>query len=128
VDDDTLSREASEYTLKAFGCRVISAASDMEAIAKLQNQEFAPQLILADYRLEAATGIEAIQTITENLRVLFGDTFTIPALVVSGDTAPDELRRVTDHGYLMLHKPVASDDLWNALNRLLEDKAQEMEF
>jgi CheY-like chemotaxis protein/anti-sigma regulatory factor (Ser/Thr protein kinase) len=128
IDDDALSREASEHTLKAFGCRVITASSGVEAIEKLQHQEFAPQLIVADYRLEAETGIEAIRSVTENLQVLFGETFSIPAVVVSGDTAPDELRQVNEHGYPMLHKPVATEDLWGALNRLLERKAQETEF
>jgi signal transduction histidine kinase/CheY-like chemotaxis protein len=128
VDDDKHSRDASEYTLKSFGCRIIAAASAAEAIEQLELQEFAPQIIVADYRLEVGTGIEAIHALTKNLRSSFGETFSIPALVLSGDTAPDELRRVNEHGFPMLHKPVATEDLWSALNRLLEHKAREMEF
>jgi two-component system, sensor histidine kinase len=123
VDDDPLSRDGSECTLKAFGCRTLAAASSVEAIEKLQQHEFAPQLILADYRLETETGIEAIQGVTQHLRSLFGEPLSIAALVVSGDAAPGERWRVSEHGYPMLQKPVAADDLWTALNRLLEAKA-----
>jgi signal transduction histidine kinase/CheY-like chemotaxis protein len=127
VDDDPLSRDGSECTLKAFGCRTLAVASSAEAIEKLPQHEFPPQLILVDYRLETETGIEAIQRVTEDLHNLFGETLSVAALVVSGDAAPSELRPVSEQGYRMLHKPVAAEDLWTALNRLLESKALEAE-
>jgi two-component system, sensor histidine kinase len=128
IDDDRMSREASEHTLREFGCRVISASSGLDAVAKLQNQEFAPNIIIADYRMEGETGLEAIKMITENLNALFGEQFSIPALVVSGDTSPEELRRVTESGYPMLHKPVAVAAMRYEMNRQLERKAREIEF
>jgi signal transduction histidine kinase/CheY-like chemotaxis protein len=128
IDDDKMSREASEHTLREFGCRVMCASSAIDAVAKLRNQEFAPNIIVADYRMEGETGLEAIKTVNESLNALFGEQFSIPALVVSGDTSPEELRRVTDSGYPMLHKPVAVDTMRHELNRQLERKAREIGF
>ena len=128
IDDDKISREASEYTLREFGCRVLCASSGIDAVAKLQNQEFAPNIIIVDYRMEGETGLEAIKMVTDNLNALFGEGFSIPALVVSGDTSPEELRRVTESGYPMLHKPVAVAAMRDEMNRQLERKAREIEF
>lgn len=128
IDDDKLSREASEHTLREFGCRVLSASSGIDAVAKLQSQEFAPNIIIADYRMENETGLEAVRMVTENLSALFGEDFSIPALVVSGDTSPEELRRVTESGYPMLHKPVAVAAMKQEMNRQLERKAREIQF
>jgi CheY-like chemotaxis protein len=128
IDDDKLSREASEHTLKEFGCRVLCASSGLDAVAKLQNQEFAPNIIVADYRMEGANGLEAIKMVSDNLNELFGEEFTVPALVVSGDTSPEELRRVTESGYPMLHKPVAVTTMRCEMNRQLERRAREIGF
>ncbi|MFC4310904.1 hybrid sensor histidine kinase/response regulator [Steroidobacter flavus] len=122
IDDDKLSRDATEQTLKSFGCRVVSAKSGVDAVAQLQGQEFAPHILVADYRMEGETGLDAIRMVTQNLREAFGEDFSIPAIVVSGDTSPAELIKVTESGYPMLHKPVAVATLWGALNKELERK------
>jgi signal transduction histidine kinase/CheY-like chemotaxis protein len=128
IDDDKMSRDATEHTLREFGCRVLCASSGRDAIVKLQTQEFPPNIIIADYRMEGATGLEAIQMVTDNLNELFGDEFSVPALVVSGDTSPEVLRRVTDSGFQMLHKPVAVATMRSEMNRQLERKAREIGF
>lgn len=128
IDDDKMSREASEHTLREFGCRVLCASSGLDAVAKLQNQEFAPNIIIADYRMEGATGLEAIKMVSDNLTELFGAEFSIPALVVSADTSPEELQHVTESGYPMLHKPVAVATMRCEMNRQLERRAREIGF
>ncbi|MGH8174975.1 MAG: hybrid sensor histidine kinase/response regulator [Steroidobacter sp.] len=128
IDDDKMSRDASEHTLREFGCRVLCAASGLDAVDKLQKQEFPPNIIIADYRMEGATGLEAVKMVTDNLSELFGEEFFVPALVVSGDTSPEVLRRVTESGYPMLHKPVAVATMRSEMNRQLERKAREIGF
>ena len=124
IDDDEESLQATCTSLRSFGCRVVEAASGMNAIERLQNQEFVPQLVVSDYRLaDGETAIEAIAMLQENLRALSGDDFEIAALVLSGDTAPAELLRVQDAGYVMLHKPLGVDQLYEAVNRKLEQIA-----
>ena len=84
-----------------------------------------PQLVISDYRLaDGETALEAIVMLRENLRALFGAGFEIAALVLSGDTAPAELLRVQDAGFEMLHKPLGVDELYDAVNRKLEQLGQ----
>ena len=125
IDDDEESLHATSTSLRSFGCRVLEATSGMNAIERLQNQEFMPQLVISDYRLaDGETALEAIVMLRENLRALFGAGFEIAALVLSGDTAPAELLRVQDAGFEMLHKPLGVDELYDAVNRKLEQLGQ----
>lgn len=65
-----------------------------------------PDLIVADYRLEGnVTGSEAIQNIRE---ILDQD---IPAIIITGDTAPERLREAKKSGLPILHKPVHPEEL-----------------
>lgn len=120
IEDDPLARSAVVTTLQDFGCRVLAVASGVEALHALATAEFAPQLVISDYRLEdGATGLEAIRMVQENQSVLYGADFRLPALVISGDTSPQELESVSAAGYPMLHKPVPVDRLYEAINRML---------
>ena len=124
IEDDEASLRATSETLKELGCRVLAVGSGMEAIEKLQGQEFAPQLVLSDYRLEyGQTGIDAIRMVYDNQRALYGDEFLLAALVISGDTAPEELLNVQRAGYQMLHKPVKVEILHRAMNNELRELA-----
>lgn len=126
IDDNEDSLEAMRRSLEEFGSQVLAARSGLEAIERLQGQEFMPHLIVSDYRLgEGQTGIDAIRMVTENQQALYGEEFHIPALVVSGDTAPNELLRVQEAGYPMLHKPVKLDVLYREINNQLEKLARE---
>lgn len=122
IDDDEDSLRATATTLLEFGCRVLTAASGIDAIARLQGQEFMPQLILSDYRLGGGeTGIDAISLVTQNQKALYGEEFALAALLLSGDTAPAELQNVQEAGLLMLHKPVKPQDLYAQINSELEE-------
>ena len=49
-------------------------------------------------------------------RVAFEQTgFDVPAILITGDTSHDELRRATDSGHPVLFKPVQPRKLLNAL-------------
>ena len=67
-----------------------------------------------DYRLRRhASGIDTIG----RLRELAGRP--IPALVITGDTAPDRLREAQESGHPLLHKPVMAGHLRAAMRRLM---------
>jgi two-component system, sensor histidine kinase len=127
IDDEQDSCVATAFTLHRFGCRVIAASSGLDAVAKLQGQEFRPHLIVADYRLVGESGIDAIRMVIENLRALYGDDFEIPAFLISGDTKPEELENVRRAGYMMLHKPVSAEAMHVQLNELLQSLALRMD-
>lgn len=120
IDDNPESLEATAATLALFGCRVLAAASGIEALDRLQQQEQVPHLVISDLRLaQGETGIEAVRMVIDNQRALLGDAIEIPALIVSGDTSPAEMARVRDAGLAMLHKPLAVDALYAAVNAAL---------
>jgi two-component system, sensor histidine kinase len=121
IDDDPMARDGVATTLKDFGCRVLAVASGVDALHALVDAEFPPQVIVADYRLEGGqTGLDAIAMVVENQVALCGESFRLPALLISGDTSPQELKRVFDAGYHMLHKPVSIELLHRELNSVLE--------
>jgi signal transduction histidine kinase/CheY-like chemotaxis protein len=118
IDDDALVLDGMRGILQSWGCQVETAASGDAALAALSANGGKPDLIISDYRLaDGATGIEAI----ERLRVAAGAT--IPAFVITGDTAPEHLREASANGFHLLHKPVSPMALRTTVNRLLRASA-----
>ena len=106
IDDEAAIRDGLEILLGSWGCLVLTAASGTEAVHKLGQAERFPDLILSDYRLrDGETGTDAIRRIVENLGR------PVPAVLITGDTAPDRLREAQASGYRLLHKPVATEKL-----------------
>ena len=103
IDDEPSIRKAMTVLLKTWGHEVVAVSSLSEA---LQENKLKPDAIIADYRLiNEKTGIEAIQSIHR----LWGKG--IPALIVTGDSAPELLREAQSSGYAFMHKPVNSAKL-----------------
>jgi CheY-like chemotaxis protein/anti-sigma regulatory factor (Ser/Thr protein kinase) len=96
IDDEPHVLEGLSVLLKGWGMRVAGAPS---AALALETAEGPPDLIIADYRLEASTGLDAIAT----LRRRWGD---IPAIVVTADHAADVQQAVSAAHLHLLHKPV----------------------
>ena len=109
LDDEAGVREALATLMRSLGCEVSEAASTAEAL-KAQAAR-APDLVLADFRLAGRdSGLRAIAALRKRQP-------TLPALLVSGDTAEDRLRQARDAGVPLLHKPVS-------VSRLLEAMAE----
>ncbi|VAX11781.1 hypothetical protein MNBD_GAMMA25-2189 [hydrothermal vent metagenome] len=101
IDDEDEIREGMEETLKGWSCIPIVAASADDAVSQLQNGSPQPDVILADYRLRGGkNGAEAIQQVSAAIGK------KIPALIITGDTAPERLREARASGYTLLHKPL----------------------
>ncbi len=99
VDDDTNVLHALTSALESNGHQVVSAASGRELLRLLGND--APNMVISDYRLlDGETGINVI----ERVRAVFGQT--LPALIITADTAPDILRSLLTLGISVQHKPV----------------------
>jgi CheY-like chemotaxis protein len=112
IDDDEIVREGMRILLRDWGCECDVADSIEEALYLARSQ--APEIIICDYRLrENRTGIEAINA----LRSMLGNT--LPALLITGDIAPDRLRESIVSGIPILHKPVSPDQLYRSLVALL---------
>lgn len=114
IDDDADIRTGMRALLAADGYRVLEAACFDELRPHLQQLRQVPVLIISDYRLsDGETGATAIA----RLRVEFNDD--IPAILITGDTAPERLREARDSGHLLLHKPVAPQLLRQQMATLL---------
>ena len=100
-------------TLAAWGCTAVVAPNVGDAIA--QGLEHPAQdAMLVDFRLPS--GHAGIATIAQ-LRESFGRA--VPALIVSGESSAEELARIEQSGFVLLHKPVAPARLRAALSYLL---------
>jgi signal transduction histidine kinase/CheY-like chemotaxis protein len=116
IDDDALVLDGMRGVLKSWGCSVVTASSESDALAALTEHERPPDLIISDYRLgDGKTGFELI----ERLRGTFGAS--IPAFLISGDTAPERLHEASASGYYLLHKPVLPITLRAVISQLLKD-------
>ena len=114
LDDEISVREAMQQLLERWGCEVITTGSPEEAEACLDADARLPDLLIVDYRLRHhASGIETIGRLRERAGA------PIPALVITGDTAPDRLREAQVSGYPLLHKPVMPASLRAAMRRLM---------
>ena len=112
IDDDETVLTGMAQLLQSWGCRVDMASSISSALEHATRQ--APQAIVSDYRLRGQqTGAQAIAAVRESL------CLRIPALMVTGDTAPERLREALASGVPLLHKPMAPGQLYQALTGLL---------
>jgi PAS domain S-box-containing protein len=111
VEDDVLVVEALIHALAALGHQVVAAATSGELLAGLGRQ--APDIVISDYRLaDGETGFDAIMAV----RTAFGDA--VPALLMTGDTDPQLIRRMADRGIRVQHKPVELDALQTCIAEL----------
>ena len=113
MDDEPAIRVAMIALLEGWGHRVIAAEGPRDAIAALDGGP-APDLIISDYRLrDGLDGLTAIR------QVLDAQGAEIPAILVTGDTAPDNIRMALSSGYPLLHKPLSDARLRAAITSLL---------
>lgn len=112
IEDDKAVREAMVQLLQSWGCNCAAVEYIEEALIEAQSHQ--PQFIVSDYRLrEHRTGREAIMA----LRAAMGEH--IPALLITGDTAPERLREAQASGVPVLHKPVLPELLQQTMLKLL---------
>ncbi|MEW5726990.1 MAG: hybrid sensor histidine kinase/response regulator, partial [Pseudomonadota bacterium] len=121
IDDEPDVRESLELLIASWGHTAVSAASAEEAIRRLPTLGRDPDLILADYRLQNGdTGGQAIARVEVHLRA---DT-KVPAIILTGDTAPERLAQAQALGHGLLHKPVQPAALRAAIDEALAKGAR----
>ncbi|HWP10374.1 MAG TPA: hybrid sensor histidine kinase/response regulator [Ramlibacter sp.] len=107
LDDEEAVRHGMEALLQAFGCQVRSAGCIADAVT--QCRSMSPDILLVDLRLRGdENGIAAIEQLRSTHPAL-------PAILVSGDTAPDRIKDAHGAGIAMLHKPVSAQALHQAI-------------
>ena len=115
IDDEEGIRRGMKTLLEESGSEVLLAASTDEAIAIVR--EVAVDIVIADFRLRGAdNGIQAIKL----LRYIRPD---LPALLMTGETAPDRLREAQQANIPVIHKPVMPHVLMQEIQRVVARKA-----
>lgn len=110
IDDEEEVCLAIEGLLETWGCIVMTAISGDAAIEQLQEIGEIPDILVSDYRLrDGENGGEVIQRIRDHFKQ------SIPAIILTGDIAPDRLIDIKALGYPMLHKPCEPDALRHLL-------------
>ena len=113
VDNELEIIDAMRMTLESWGCKVIVSNSTAEAL-QLVAGDSRVDFIISDYRMPSdLNGVEFILAV----RAQHGE---IPGLLISGDTSKEILDAVSDHGLILLYKPIKSVQLNMAMMQLLE--------
>jgi len=117
IEDEEEIRMALKLLLNQWGCKVLELSLIKDVKERL-HQEHRPDMILADYRLQNnETGVNVIHAIYN-----FYQDNKIPAVIITGDTAPDRIKEAKESGFLLLHKPVSGGKLRALLNSILLSK------
>jgi CheY-like chemotaxis protein len=117
IDDDTQVLEAMTEAMLGWGIRSVAARSLSQALERLPECERYPDAIVSDFHLgDDENGIDAVRRIRHELGV------DVPAMIVTGDTAPQSLRLIRESGLPCLSKPVTADRLLQALGTLVASR------
>ncbi len=114
VDDETIILNAARLLLEQWGCSVITANSGPEALSILATATRVPDAIICDHRLRFdETGVQVIAAVRNEF------CSDIPAVLITGDTSPEQFKTITAAGLPVLHKPLQSQTLQAMLLKLL---------
>lgn len=127
IDDDRLGLDSIVRTLKDMGCRITAASGGAEALEAIEGEGEVPDMIVTDYRLRLGeTGIDVIRMLRQAMQGDAAAQPAIPALIISGDTSPEEVAAMTQAGLPMLYKPVDPGLLRATIHTLLATYARDL--
>ena len=109
VDDDPDTLAIFRLYLATRDFEIMTAASAAEALQSVDKR--LPDLILTDYSMPAASGLEFCRVLRSR-----GDTRHIPIILHTAADLPVELRQLYDR---VFSKPVELDELVTALRMLV---------
>jgi two-component system, sensor histidine kinase len=110
LDNEREIRVALDALLSRWEAFPVAALSCDDAIERLEREDRLPDLLLSDFRLgDAENGIQAIQRIRSHFEE------DIPALLITGDTAPQRSQEANAAGIPLLHKPLSPEKLRKAI-------------
>lgn len=109
VDDEPDVRRAMTLLTETWGYTVMAAADVAEAVMPVTTRR-QPDVLVVDYRLrQNETGVMVVNAVSEACGS------TIPAIIVTGDTDPQQIKAIKAHGYPLFHKPIHADRLRQAI-------------
>ena len=100
VDNDLTILEGMSALLRQWGCRVETAATPEEVKNLIESDTEAPDIVLVDYHLEKATGIDVVEV----LRDAHGEQ--LAAVLITADRSDEVKKQAEAANILILNKPV----------------------
>lgn len=99
IDDELQVLKAMQSMLSTWGCTVLTAQTQEQALAVLESS-IEPDVVLIDFHLFETDGLQVASTLSGILSA------EIPILIISGATEPTILRSVRNAGFRFLEKPI----------------------
>lgn len=119
IDDNKTVLAAMTSLLEGWGCTVLNAESIATTIDIAKSHKGKIDAIIADYRLrENTTGVDAMNAFHAQVN------YQSAKILITGNTAPDQIKEITMHGVPVLHKPVKSAHLKTALGKMLRKESE----
>jgi two-component system, sensor histidine kinase len=110
IDDEEPVRVGMKSLLEGWGYTVLLAGTVRQARQEVRRHAGIIDVVVSDLRLGGdEDGIQAVAEVRQEYGA------PLPALLITGDTSPDEVRRAHASGHPVLFKPVRSRDLFAAL-------------
>jgi two-component system, sensor histidine kinase len=110
IDDEAPVRESMASLLGSWGMEVITASDIQSARQAVLRHNGLIDILVCDLRLShGEDGLDAIAQV----RQTYGAP--LPAILVTGDTSPEQVKRAHDSGCPVLFKPVRTRELYAAL-------------
>jgi signal transduction histidine kinase len=117
IDDEAAIVEGMTVLLSGWGVEVVGSLTGDDVVEAVHAKERMPDLIIADYRLGG--GVVGTGVIERLRRELDPE---IPAILVTGSTAPERVSEADASRYDLLLKPVQPE----TLRRLIEARLRRM--
>jgi len=117
VENEPAVLQGTQTLLDGWGCRVIAAQGMGEALDLLREHGAKPDIILADYHLDGATGVETVSAVRSALHA------EIPAIIITADHSASVQRDVRASGYAILRKPLKAAALRALMHQLTWQRA-----
>ncbi|GGK72809.1 hybrid sensor histidine kinase/response regulator [Amphritea balenae] len=114
IDNEPKILEGMSALLQGWSCSVMVAISASEAQQKIIDQEFMPDIILADYHLdETRTGIMALQELGKLWH------HPVPAIVITADRTDAVKEEIAATDAVLLHKPIKPAALRATISKVI---------
>lgn len=121
IDDDEPLRTAMGQLLERWGVSVLAAQDGDQAMELLHGGEWAPDLVIVDYRLpNGSAGTEVLS----RLGTLIPPD--VPGIVLTADTDPSTIAAIRDQGLPVLIKPINPSRLRSLMHHLLFEREDDV--
>ncbi|MEL7543660.1 MAG: hybrid sensor histidine kinase/response regulator, partial [Pseudomonadota bacterium] len=114
IDNERDIVEGTHLLLSGWGCQVITAESEQEALERLRDDDITPDLILADYHLTDTLGTATVRAIQNALGR------DVPAIIITADRTAEITEEIAAMNLTVMRKPVRPAALRAAIYQMRE--------